>query len=227
MPRKLRILALHSIRSSGDIFARQVQRAGIATALQDLITVEYINAPWPAAIEPSPNTKSASARPRFQWYSASQNAETGIWTFDERQAWQSIDQVRRYAKEHGPYDGVLAMSQGAVLISFLLLYDMNAAKDQSFKPTVLGRFCIVMAGAYPTTPQVVGVSSESRRLPVPSVHLIGDKDPVKKESHRLMEMYENPLHIPHSQGHVVPTLNAAQLEQLRGFLKAQGAASKL
>ncbi|KAK9801874.1 hypothetical protein WJX73_005674 [Symbiochloris irregularis] len=223
MQRKLKLLALHSFRTSAEIFAQQMQRAGLDTALQDLITVEYLNAPIIATGEPSPDVAAFFSGPYYQWWAASKDEGTGHWTYDGKE--QSMEYVRRHARDHGPYDGILAMSQGTILTTLLLLDD-HCNKERTSGSSELGRFCIMIAGVIPRVkiPDIQGTGSQ---LAVPSVHLIGDKDPIKLASHRLMDLFQNPLHIPHSKGHVVPALDAMQLEQLRGFLQAQAASSTL
>lgn len=39
-------------------------------------------------------------------------------------------------------------------------------------------------------------------------------------SHKLMDMFENPVMIQHPRGHVVPSLEGEKLEVVRAFLTA-------
>jgi hypothetical protein len=54
-----------------------------------------------------------------------------------------------------------------------------------------------------------------------AVHIIGDRDPVKRMTNHLIEAFDNPLVINHSRGHVIPPLVGEDLAKLRKFLEDQ------
>jgi hypothetical protein len=56
-------------------------------------------------------------------------------------------------------------------------------------------------------------------LPLPTAHLIGDRDPVRPFSGRLAAAFDKSLVLRHARGHVVPRLDEAQGRRLRGFLR--------
>jgi len=57
--------------------------------------------------------------------------------------------------------------------------------------------------------------------PVPAVHIIGDRDPVKRMTNHLIEAFDHPVVINHSRGHVIPALAGEDLAKLRNFLEEQ------
>jgi len=61
----------------------------------------------------------------------------------------------------------------------------------------------------------------------PSLHLIGDRDPVKRLTNLLIESFEHPVVVTHARGHVIPSLPPADLQRVRAFLQAQQQAASL
>ena len=53
---------------------------------------------------------------------------------------------------------------------------------------------------------------------LPAVHIIGDRDPVKKMTNHLIEAFDRPVVISHQRGHVIPALKGEDLEALKKFL---------
>jgi len=53
---------------------------------------------------------------------------------------------------------------------------------------------------------------------VPSLHIYGDRDNILEHCRQLADVFENPVVIRHTRGHVIPKLNGIQLAVLRAFL---------
>ena len=57
--------------------------------------------------------------------------------------------------------------------------------------------------------------------PCPSLHILGERDPVKRLTNALIDSFDRPVLISHSRGHVIPALPEADLQRLRSFFEAQ------
>eukprot|EP00892_Ulva_mutabilis_P000941 jgi/Ulvmu1/10848/UM007_0022.1 len=78
------------------------------------------------------------------------------------------------------------------------------------------KFAIMIAGFTPRDPQLARLFSGP--LSLPSVHIIGERDMMKRASAQLMTNFDIHTAIWHKQGHVVPRLSEEQLGPLRDFL---------
>ena len=81
------------------------------------------------------------------------------------------------------------------------------------------RFLVCFAGIRVRDPQLE--SYYDKLGPVPAVHIIGDRDPVKQMTNHLIEAFDAPLVINHPRGHVIPQLVGEDLANLRRFLENQ------
>lgn len=116
----------------------------------------------------------------------------------------------------------MGFSQGGAAAALLvgLQRTGRALKNQQ----MLG-FCICFAGIRVRDPQLDGCFDALKSIP--SVHVIGDKDPVKRMTNMLIESFDNPIVINHPKGHVVPQLSDGDVERMRAFLIARQKASSM
>ena len=79
MRRKLRILCLHSFRTSGEILREQVRLAGWEETLGDLVEFHVMDAPHPASGPVPPDVLAFFPDvPYREWW----NAPCGVWKPD-------------------------------------------------------------------------------------------------------------------------------------------------
>lgn len=116
----------------------------------------------------------------------------------------------------------MGFSQGGAAASLLIGLQRTG---RALKNQPMLRFCIAFAGIRVRDPQLDGCFDALRN--VPSVHIIGDKDPVKRMTNMLIESFDNPIVINHQKGHVIPQLGAADIERIRAFLIARQKASSM
>uniref|UniRef100_UPI0035902CBB esterase OVCA2 n=1 Tax=Myxine glutinosa TaxID=7769 RepID=UPI0035902CBB len=111
---------------------------------------------------------------------------------------ESLDEVGRAVKEHGPFDGVLGFSQGASLVS--LLCGLQQECDQRFT----FKFAILVAGFRSRSSPHNRLYSKG--ITLPSIHIFGDTDRVipREMSEELLECFREPVVCTHSGGHFVP-----------------------
>ncbi|CAK0786421.1 hypothetical protein CVIRNUC_009634 [Coccomyxa viridis] len=213
---RLRVLALHGFRTSGEIFAQQMDISRLSEQLKDLIDIVYVNAPH-ISTGPLPVDLPAAlvnGRPTYEWWNA-QRGEGGKVTsydgFDE-----SLAFIKDYIALHGPFDGLWAFSQGTILASLLLAMQQKGVGLQEQGPL---KFIVCIGGVVPAP--AVAHRLLSPPILMPSLHIIGDKDYIRQYSYMLAEVFRNPVIIAHHRGHVVPGLDEDKLEQLRSFLRAR------
>ncbi|KAL4854860.1 NADPH-dependent aldo-keto reductase [Chlorella vulgaris] len=214
MPKaKLKILATHSFRTSAAIFKEQLQRSGLDKALDDLIELTFIDAPN-AASGPIPDDVSPFfAGPYYEWWNA-QRDEQGKWTYE---GWQrAVAAIEEALRQHGPFDGLMGFSQGGAMASLAVGMQRSGFALKDAPPL---RFCICFAGIKVRDPSLECFYAAMR--PVPSLHIIGDKDPVKRLTNQLIDSFNHPLVINHTRGHVIPALQPPDLQRVRAFLETQ------
>jgi predicted esterase len=121
----------------------------------------------------------------------------------------SLALIRSYVAEHGPYDAVMAFSQGASVASTFIL-------DEQRHNRIPFRFAVFFSGVVPLDPEALeagrarlmtGGRSEPYTIDIPTVLVIGDKDPNREEcGARLSLLCQHPMktEIYHPGGHEIP-----------------------
>jgi hypothetical protein len=110
----------------------------------------------------------------------------------------------------------MGFSQGAATAT-LLTGMQRSGKALAEHPPV--RFLICFAGIRVRDPNLE--KYYAALAPVPAVHIIGDRDPVKRMTNHLIEAFDDPVVINHPRGHVIPPLVGEDLAKLRTFLEEQ------
>lgn len=213
---RLRILCLHSFRTSGRIFQEQLQRAGLDRQLADLVELTFIDAPNPASGPIPDDVAPFFSGPYYEWWNANRDAE-GRWSYE---GWQrSVKAIERALAEQGGlrgFDGLMGFSQGGAITSLAIGMQRSGFALKGLPPL---RFCVCFAGIRVRDPQLECFYSALR--PCPSLHIIGDKDPVKRLTNLLIDSFDQPVVINHTRGHVIPALAEPDLQRLRAFLQEQ------
>ncbi|GAB2209662.1 hypothetical protein Droror1_Dr00026883 [Drosera rotundifolia] len=106
--------------------------------------------------------------------------------------------ICEYSTKNGPFNGYLDFSQGSALLGFLLGYQAQGKVLQDHPPI---KMLISIAG------------SKFRK---PSIADVAYKETIKD----FATAFENPFLIRHPQGHTVPRLDEAAVEQLKNVVKA-------
>ena len=153
-PRKLRVLALHSFRTSGEILKAQMEIAGWHK--QDVLgdMCEFVCAPdgLPATGPIPEDVAMFFPEPTYayhEWWNATKVEGSMEYVGLE----ESLERVRAAWEDSGPFDGVMGFSQGATMTTML------AAKGvvEGWGPFAAssGRraipFAICVSGALPRT----------------------------------------------------------------------------
>ena len=137
---------------------------------------------------------------------------------------EPLDFVLEHLKASGPYFAVLGFSQGANLASLLVALQEARVIPRAFECSVL--VCGSAFGWHKQWETAAAVNPSWRSddllfrspLSTPSLHLIGNADPLKPNSEALAELFQNATTAHFASGHKPPTQKAAAAA-LSSFLK--------
>lgn len=134
-------------------------------------------------------------------------------------------QLSQYIVEEGPFDGVIAFSQGAALVSAYLIQISN---QQKFRPKPF-RCAIFLSGARPYDPQALAEGrveyfepkGTQSTIVLPTTHIWGSRDASFREQSEalsaLCDEGQREVYI-HGQGHEIPGSRAH--DDLQGCVRA-------
>ena len=193
--RKLKILCIHGYRQSGQTFR---QRTGaLRKSLKKHAEFAFITAPN--------QIKSDEEEKQFGWwFSTNENSYDAHEYTDACVGLESSLQVVADSLEkEGPFDGILAFSQGASLLS--IICSLKEKKDERFANF---NFAVFVSGY--KSRQSVHKCYYDVTVSVPSLHVMGETDKVieKEMSVELSELYEDKTVLEHKGGHFVPATSA-------------------
>ncbi|KIZ03275.1 hypothetical protein MNEG_4681 [Monoraphidium neglectum] len=216
--RRLRVLCLHSWRTSGAIFKEQFERAGLGQALEDLVEMVFVDAPNRARGKAPPDVAAAfPGRDYYEWFST-EGAEENLAEF--RLTYHGLENsepfVEKIIMERGPFDGIIGFSQGAIMAAAVAAMQRGGGALQG-APRL--RFACLFGAAFSEHPRHLE-AFKNGRVDLPTVHIIGHKDFIKEHSITLVRKFANPIVIFHPRGHVIPRLEGPQLAVLRAFFSA-------
>lgn len=191
-----------------------MSRSGLAGAISELADIVYVDAPNSASGPIPEDVSPFFEGPYFEWWNA-HKSQDGSWSYDN---WdKSLSFIQDVCRLHGPFDGVIGFSQGGAAAALLVAMQRSglALQDQ---PRF--RFCICFAGIRVRDAKLDDCFDHALRG-VPSLHIIGDKDPVKRLTNALIASFDRPVVITHPKGHVIPSLTGDELKAFKVFLESQ------
>jgi len=145
------------------------------------------------------------------WFRATDDKPRRYIGLHDTLAW-----LQRYCDEHGPFDGVLGWSQGAVMAAIMAAVQQNGSGyDFGLKWLVLcGGF---MPGDGDVTPWF------SSRLPFPSLHVVGKKEPdfLRQRAHKLHAAFEDAQWLETPLGHMLPVQYPEYMNRICNWIAAQ------
>lgn len=123
--------------------------------------------------------------------------------------------LEEYITEEGPFDGVMAFSQGAGLAASLLLHRMQQDPEKALLYPVF-RCAIFFSGGVPEDPKglmgggprrLMRLEDDGEVINIPSVHIWGRNDELHPDFgpvlSRLCRTSQREEHV-HDEGHVIP-----------------------
>ncbi|KAF2093097.1 hypothetical protein NA57DRAFT_81776 [Rhizodiscina lignyota] len=173
----MRVLCLHGMGTNNDVFAMQTLALRAQLGCSSVHKFEFVegNVEYPAA--PGISTLFPST--------------TGYWAyFDPSSAssiLQAIEDLAAYIASEGPFDGVMAFSQGAALAAMLLA-------RPSLAPVFTFAIFICAGAPYCEkslrrgVPRFLSPEKDGAVINVPTAHIIGRKDDLLGESIKLIDL---------------------------------------
>lgn len=208
--RKLRLLGLHGFRTSGDILQRQLSKWD--PSLHDLIDVDCIDAPLPSVGKS--DVEGIFEGPYYEWFRFNKDF-TEFYYMDEM-----FSYITDYMKLHGPYDGLIGFSQGAIISGCIAGLQEKGLALQDVPPI---RLVVLVAPAQLRAPHLKIVYEEPT-IKCPTLAFLGDKDWLRSAGLDALKSFANCTIINHRHGHTVPRLDEAETATAARFLKSQLAA---
>uniref|UniRef100_A0A7N0ULU2 Serine hydrolase domain-containing protein n=1 Tax=Kalanchoe fedtschenkoi TaxID=63787 RepID=A0A7N0ULU2_KALFE len=206
--RRPRVLCLHGFRCSGEILNRQLADAEWPESILGRLDLFFPDAPFPA--QGLPSARIIYGSPYYEWFQTNEDL-TKYTNFDECLAY-----IEDLAINHGPFDGLMGMSQGGVLTGLLPGLQKNGLAMTRVAEV---KFIIVIAGGRSRNPSVANQAYSSSPLHCPSLHFIGEHDElVGADGLALLGSYVDPVVILHPGGHEVPKLDEKAEKQVSEFI---------
>ena len=230
---KLRVLALHSFRTSGSIFCDQLEALGNwPNAIGDLCEFVYVDAPHPASGEVPEDVASFFQGPYFEWWNATsfgvEGKEGKVLQYEGLE--RSLEFVEEVWRTKGPFDGIVGFSQGATFTGLLAATGKVEGRGP-FVPRDAGdpgAFAIFISGMQARTEEAKRLYTEASGemgMDIATLHIVGETDraipPAMSDRASQMFVEERRAVIRHGRGHVVPRLDGDNLKSVRSWLQEQ------
>lgn len=208
--RKPRVLCLHGFRTSGEILKKLAGR--LPQSVLQKLDLFFLDAPFPA--QGKSDVEGIYDPPYYEWFQANKDF-TEYTNFEECLAY-----VEDYMLKHGPFDGVLGFSMGAMLAA-LMPWMQEQGVALTKVPKV--KFLIIISGAkfggskY-GAPKLAANAFVSP-IKCPSLHFLGEADFQKPEGIALLDSFVDPVVIHHTKGHTIPRLDDKSEEIMLKFIE--------
>ncbi|RDL32027.1 Uncharacterized protein BP5553_09429 [Venustampulla echinocandica] len=221
----MHFLCLHGLGTNSQVF--EVQTAGLRYELGDQHTFEFVEGtiPWPMA--PGISSLFDTDGSYYSYFDPN----------SPKSALDALHQLDEYVMAEGPFDGVLAFSQGACLAAMHLIRkrQQDSRGGQAQPPFN----CAIFLSSIPAYDAVafenrgevrlLEPATDGQPIQIPTVHIWGQQEDSKKDSELLKELCNAQLAtiFVHGGGHEVPGLGAkgdvtgAVKAIRRAILKAQ------
>ncbi|CAK9082885.1 Uncharacterized hydrolase C22A12.06c, partial [Durusdinium trenchii] len=193
--RAIRVACLHGTCSNGNITKVQLQRA--AKLCGDMVEFIYLdgrmksekdNVMWKEM------SKAFKGQDLYDWAKWLEPNDVKLRKYHNLE--ETLNFIQGLLREHEPLDGIFGFSQGANMAS-LLAAEAVAGQGVTFGFVI--HSCPAGPGWVEQRPELF-----DRKLPMRSLHISGKEDtnPVLP----LLELYEDPVSVVHSDGHkVIPS----------------------
>lgn len=201
-----RFLCLHGFRTSAEIFRKQVETKWPKSLLEKVDLV-FVDAPF--SCQGKSDVEGIFDPPYYEWFQFNETF-TEYTNFDECLAYIEDCMIK-----HGPIDGLMGFSQGAILSAALPgLQSKGLALTKVLKIKTL----IIIGGA-PFQLASLAEKAYSPPIECPSLHFSGAEDFLKEHGIKLLEYFVDPVVIHHPKGHTIPRFDEKGLQMMLSFLE--------
>ncbi|KAF1321878.1 D-3-phosphoglycerate dehydrogenase, partial [Globisporangium splendens] len=219
---KLRVLCLHGFRTNVKVM--QNQTATLRALLGDDAEFTFLNGPYKAK---GPSAEGIQRQysndaPFYEWCALGyvqgldkDKEDADAAKTEWRELYIGFEKAAEFLDAHlrqyGPYDVVIGFSQGAAVLTILSMIYLRKQPSQRW-----WNLCVCVGGVpvrdVSMRPMFEKPNGELILLPFPSIHIMGRKDSLYKDSIQLAAMYEDrpagsvmkKLVFEHNGGHNFP-----------------------
>ncbi|KAK2659864.1 hypothetical protein Ddye_006397 [Dipteronia dyeriana] len=202
--RKPRFLCIHGFRTSGEILKKQLLKW--PQQVLQKIDLVFPDGPFPA--QGKSDVEGIFDPPYYEWFQFNKEF-TEYTNFDE-----CLNYIEDYMIKHGPFDGLLGFSQGAILSGGLPGLQANGVALTKV-PKI--KFLIIIGGAQLKSP-TVAEKAYSSPIQCPSLHFLGETDFLKPYGLELLNSFVDPVIIHHPKGHTIPRIDDKNLPTMLSFV---------
>lgn len=146
--------------------------------------------------------------PYYEWYQFNKEVTEYLY-FNE-----CLDYIEDLIVKHGPFDGLMGFSQGAILSGGL---PELQKKGVALSKVPKIKFIMIIGGAKFQVPDVAE-KAYSDPIECPSLHFIGERDFLRERGLCLIDLCVDPVVIRHPKGHTVPRLDEKSEKQMLDFI---------
>eukprot|EP00343_Euplotes_focardii_P009151 CAMPEP_0205824942 /NCGR_PEP_ID=MMETSP0206-20130828/23286_1 /ASSEMBLY_ACC=CAM_ASM_000279 /TAXON_ID=36767 /ORGANISM="Euplotes focardii, Strain TN1" /LENGTH=166 /DNA_ID=CAMNT_0053123535 /DNA_START=260 /DNA_END=760 /DNA_ORIENTATION=+ len=122
-----------------------------------------------------------------------------------------MEYIKRYYNENGPFDGIIAFSQGGFMARTLLKATECGFPDLQITP----KFCMLVGSATPI--KHMFKNKNDCDYPCPIMYIYGENDPIIKPHDPAICKRSDSTVIWHKKGHVIPKLTGDHMETFINF----------
>lgn len=202
--RKPRFLCLHGFRTSGHILKTQINKW--PESVRQKLDLVFVDAPFPS--QGKSDVEGIFDPPYYEWFQFNK-------VFTE---YTNLDECLEYIQEcmikHGPIDGLLGFSQGAILSAAL---PGLQAQGMALTKVPKIKFLIIVGGAKAKN-EALAAKAYASPIECPSLHFLGKEDFLKPYGEELLKCVVDPVVIHHPKGHTIPRLDEQALPIMHGFI---------
>ncbi|KAI8536287.1 hypothetical protein RHMOL_Rhmol10G0245700 [Rhododendron molle] len=211
--KKPRFLCLHGMRMSAEVLQTQLIKRW-PEALLGKLDLVFPNGPYLA--QGKSDIEDFYDPPFYEWFQYSQDYQE-VSNFDK-----CLPYIEDYMIKHGPFDGLMGFSQGAVISATL-----PGLQSQGLALTKVPKikYVILMSGgkfggsvskfACPK----LAANAFSSPVQCPSLHIIGEMDYFKESGIELLDSFVDPVVINHPRGHTVAKLDEKGQKTMLSFIE--------
>ncbi|KAE8056983.1 hypothetical protein FH972_013709 [Carpinus fangiana] len=203
--RKPRFLCLHGFRTSGEILKKQLGKW--PESVLQKIDLVFADGPFPS--QGKSDVEEIFDPPYYEWFQFNKEF-TEYTNFDECLAF-----IEDFMIKHGPFDGLLGFSQGAILSAGL---PGLQAKGVALTKVPKIKFLVVIGGAK-FKASSVAENAYSSPIQCPSLHFLGETDFLKPYGKELLESCVDSVVVHHPKGHTIPRLDEKSLQTVESFIE--------
>jgi len=208
--KKPRFLCLHGFRTSSHILRQQLRRW--PKSVLGKLDLVFLDAPYLA--QGKSEVEGYFDPPYYEWFQFSEDYQV-YNNFEE-----SIAYIEDFMTKHGPFDGLMGFSQGAILSAALPGMQLDGVALTKV-PKI--KYVIVMSGGKFGGSKIgapkLAATAFTSPLKCPSLHIIGDACFLKEPGIELLESFVDPFVINHPKGHAIARLDEKGRNTMLNFIE--------